>query len=345
MSPATLLIRADASVAQGTGHVMRCLALAQAWQSLGGRAVFAMAEQTSAIGERLRKEGMEVVPLPVQVGTAADSDATNRLAARLEAPWIVADGYRFGADYQQALQGKPAKLLFVDDNGGSEAYPAAIVLNQNVYADERLYARRGERTRLLLGLKYALLRREYWRFQAWQRQIPAQARHLLVTMGGSDETNFTARVLRALPLIGVEGIQTRIAIGGSNPHRRALEQSVADLGLCVELLHDVGDMAELIAWADVGVAAAGSVSWEICLLGLPSLLIAVAENQRNAARALEESGAARVLSPQASEPDIASEVRGLVRSASSREQISRRARALLDAEGARRVAAILAAEA
>src|ERR1700675_1782319 len=117
MKSAVLLIRADASLAIGTGHVMRCLALAQAWKDAGGRAIFAIAQSTPAIEERLRDERFDVERAPVPVGSVADAEETARLAHKHGALWSVIDGYEFGAEYQTNLKGHGLRVLFIDDNG------------------------------------------------------------------------------------------------------------------------------------------------------------------------------------------------------------------------------------
>ena len=161
MNPASLLIRADASVAIGTGHVMRCLALAQAWQDAGGRAVFAMAETTPSIHARLTSESCEVANISGEAGTAADADQTAAFAKEQKPDWVVVDGYRFSADYQRTLRAAGFKILFFDDYGHARHYFADLVLNQNVSASAELYADREPHTRLLLGTRYCMLRREF----------------------------------------------------------------------------------------------------------------------------------------------------------------------------------------
>src|SRR5271154_4662407 len=103
MKRGVLLIRADATVTSGTGHVMRCLALAQAWRDAGGRAIFAMAGSTQSIEGRLRGGGFEVAPVAFPAGSDADAEATALLAQKHGSLWVVVDGYQFGAEYQTAL--------------------------------------------------------------------------------------------------------------------------------------------------------------------------------------------------------------------------------------------------
>ena len=190
-----LLFRTDASVQIGTGHVMRRLALAQAWQDAGGRAMFAMAETTPAVWARLEAESCDVLSVSCDAGTAEDSLKTIALAREKSADWIVVDGYQFRADYQRALKAAGCKILFVDDYGHAAHYSADLVLNQNAGAEAQLYVHRESHTRLLLGPRYCLLRREFSSWRNWKREIPQACRQLLVMMGGSDADNLTARVI------------------------------------------------------------------------------------------------------------------------------------------------------
>src|SRR5579864_2413634 len=129
MSIGTLLIRADASVAIGTGHVMRCLALGQGWQDAGGRVVFAMAERTDAIQNRLSAESCEIATIASKAGTVEDAAQTVALASQQKCEWIVVDGYLFTAKYQADLKSADCKVLFLDDYGQAQHYSADFILN------------------------------------------------------------------------------------------------------------------------------------------------------------------------------------------------------------------------
>src|SRR5262245_33865261 len=110
-----LLIRADASASIGTGHVMRCLALAQAWSRTGGSVSLAAAEITSALQARLLQEGFETLHLNVEPGGKQDATSTIEAACRQNADWIVVDGYHFGGEYQCIITAAGIHMLFVDD--------------------------------------------------------------------------------------------------------------------------------------------------------------------------------------------------------------------------------------
>jgi UDP-2,4-diacetamido-2,4,6-trideoxy-beta-L-altropyranose hydrolase len=339
MTLETLLVRADATVAMGTGHVMRCLALAQAWQDSGGRAVFAMADAPRSLRERLLAEKMDVAPIEASRGGGDDVRKVAELAGRHAASWVVVDGYHFGAAYQRDLKAAGLKLLFVDDHGHAGHHSADLVLNQNVYADRSFYQDTEPYTRLLLGPRYVLLRREFARWGEWKREIAPVGGKVLVTMGGSDPGNITARVIEALGLVRVEGLEATVVVGGSNPHSDFLRRAVARFVGKIHIQKDVPNMPELMAWADVAVSAAGTTCWELCLLGLPAILIDLAENQRPIAEALTWKKCAIHLggTSEVATEKMAASLEWLLLSPATRTAISRRARELVDTNGAIRV--------
>jgi UDP-2,4-diacetamido-2,4,6-trideoxy-beta-L-altropyranose hydrolase len=289
MAPGNLLIRCDANVVMGTGHVMRCLALAQAWQDAGGNITYAMAEATPSIEARLSIAGIKVVRLPVPPGGAEDSARTCDLAREEKAEWVVVDGYQFESAYQTALRAAGRKVLLVDDHGDAAPYSADVVLNQNVHASEGLYQNRAAHTRLLLGPRYILLRREFafWRKRTFQ--IAPRARRILVTMGGSDPDNVTEQILRIL--LAEPDLELTVVVGGSNPHFANIAQLVEKVNRPIRLLRDVSDMPALMVWADLVVGGAGTTSWEMCMMGLPAALCVLAPNQEKIAEELARLGA------------------------------------------------------
>jgi UDP-2,4-diacetamido-2,4,6-trideoxy-beta-L-altropyranose hydrolase len=337
VTPPRLLVRADADTAIGLGHAMRCLALAQALaDECGGEAEFLMASPQPAFTARAVRDGMAVRALGAVAGGGEDAAETVRRARG--ADWAVLDGYHFDGAYQRALVDAGLKLLTFDDHGHAGSYPAHLVLNQNLGAGPEPYADRAPYTRLLLGPRHALLRREFRVWDGAPRSMPAVARRVLVTLGGSDPDNVSARVLAALA--DVSGpLEVQVLIGGANPHREALGRAAAACPHPVQLAVDVLDVPERMAWADLAVAAAGGSSWELARVGTPQIAIVLADNQRPAGRALGEQGLAVSLGWHAdvSAGDIASAVAALAGDAARREDLSRRGRELIDGRGALRV--------
>jgi UDP-2,4-diacetamido-2,4,6-trideoxy-beta-L-altropyranose hydrolase len=314
---------------------MRCLALAQAWHNLGGRCIFITATQMPML-DRLVEEGFDVRqvnPYP----EPADLIHTKKIIAENPGAWLILDGYQFDPAYQKVLHETGVKLLVIDDAGHLPAYHADLILNQNVDAEEVQYSAPGATK--LLGTHFALLRREFSQWQDWQRTIPARARKVLVTMGGADPDNVTLKVIRALGRLKGGGWEAIVLIGAANPHQASLDGVSAECGFPVRIERAVRDVPSLMAWADLALTAAGSTCWELCFMGLPSVLVELAGNQMKLARALHEFGAAINAGWHANvQPaDLAEHLWKLANDGDRRTSLARAGRLLVDGGGARRV--------
>jgi UDP-2,4-diacetamido-2,4,6-trideoxy-beta-L-altropyranose hydrolase len=325
---------------------MRCLALGQAWQDIGGNVVLAVAEIIPALHKRLLSEGMLVNEIDALPGSAADIAQVVGLAMSNRAIWIVVDGYHFDSSYQRGIKDAGLKLLFIDDNGYCEQYFADLVLNQNLHAKENLYGYREGYTQLLLGSRFAMLRREFRKWKEWKREIAPIARKVLVTMGGSDPENMTEQVIQAINLVDLEDLKMTAVIGGSASCDNSIQCATDKTFPAIRFERDPLNMPELMARADIAVSAAGSTCWELCCLSLPSLLIDVAENQTPVARELARQEIAIHLgsSKEAAVIDMANQIRELLLVMETRQIMAQRARELVDGEGARRVIGAMLSE-
>jgi UDP-2,4-diacetamido-2,4,6-trideoxy-beta-L-altropyranose hydrolase len=334
-----LLVRADASLRMGTGHVMRCLALAQGWQDQGGQVLFATAENPVGLEDRLAAEGFPVERLTVEAGSPEDARLTAGLAKRWEAAWVVVDGYQFSGRYQRLVKDAGPALLALDDYGHAEYYWADLILNQNPHAGETLYPNRRSGTQLLLGCRYALLRREFLKWQSWRREIATDACKVLVTLGGADPDGATLKVVQALARIEVRPLEGMVVVGAGNCHLEALQSLVAASGAPVRLASNVSDMPERMAWADVALSGAGSTCWELAFLGLPALLLVLADNQREIAAELARKGVARSMGwhAKATSAELEKAIIDLLHDAPTRRAMNAEGRRLIDGKGAARV--------
>jgi UDP-2,4-diacetamido-2,4,6-trideoxy-beta-L-altropyranose hydrolase len=334
-----LLIRADADPRMGTGHVMRCLALAQAWQDAGGRAACLTANRIEGLNARLTAEGLTLVPLSATPGSDADADQTRETATLLGARWVVLDGYHFSGEFQSRVRQDGIRVLAVDDYGHAGSYAADLVLNQNLHGSEELYRNRAEHTELLLGTKFAMLRREFRAFRGWKREVPETARKVLVTLGGSDPDNVTLKVIEALHGVEVPGLEALVAIGGANPRFKELEKAARDGQGSIRLVANVTNMTELMAWADVAIAAGGTTTWERACMGLPSLVMSVADNQTELAATVQIAGIGWNLGRHGDfrVTCLADGLARLATDAVARAEMARRGPELVDSMGAVRV--------
>lgn len=329
----SLVIRADADGQMGTGHVMRCIALAHAWLQTGRPCAFATRTTNASLLARIRDYGANLHALP-------DGDAEAELQSirrSSDGPlWLVIDGYQFDTAYHQRARELGLRVLLVDDYAHLQRYSPDIILNQNIGAEHLAYNCDPGVTRLL-GPHYALLRPEFMKHSGHSPQATGAATRVLVTLGGADPDNVTEKVLLAAQSLAMEELQLRAVVGPANPHLSALKR-YEESGR-VQLLTDVRDMPSLMEWADVAVSAAGSTCWELALMGVPSLLITVADNQMRIAKYLGEAGAARSLGWHAdvTPPQIAAELAKVLGDAELRRRLAARAAELVDGRGAARV--------
>lgn len=337
MSDVPLVIRADGNARIGTGHVMRCLALAQTWQEAGGQVIFALAPGAPALAERLKTEGMTISPISAPPGSIGDVEQTHNLARRADARWLVVDGYHFSSSYQRLVKQFGMQLLVIDDNGQVDRCYADIVLNQNLHAHEDLYREKESYTRLLLGPDYVLLRREFLRWRNWRRTVPKMARNVLVTLGGSDPGNVTLEVIRGLRQLQRLELKTKIVIGSANGHAETLVRELEDCSGRMELVTGVDDMPGLMAWADLAISGGGSTCWELAFMGLPNCIIVIAENQFEVAGALDQRGTSVSLGCSSDSSKLGETVERLLQDPERRRQMSCRGRRMVSGNGSRLV--------
>jgi UDP-2,4-diacetamido-2,4,6-trideoxy-beta-L-altropyranose hydrolase len=300
-----LFVRADATSAMGTGHVMRCIALAQAWQDHGGKVIFLTHCESDNLQQRIQNEGFQLIPIAKPHPDLSDLTQTLEYLERsalcslpsapspmrhASSPWLVLDGYHFTLDYQKAIRENSYRLLVIDDMAHLDHYHADILLNQNIHAPSLHYSCDRDTVKLL-GCEYVLLRREFLKYKDWKREIPEKAKKILVTMGGADPDNVTLKVIKALNSLDDSDLEVKIIAGPANPNISSLEKELrlSPFNFC--LLPSVSNMPELMAWADVAISAGGSTCWELAFMGLPILIITVADNQMGIAEGLGKAGA------------------------------------------------------
>ena len=336
MGLGTMLVRADASPKIGAGHVMRCLALAQAWQDAGGKAVFAMSQVIPAIEAKIRTENCELLCIPGGIGSQSDCKYTQGLGRQYLAEWVVLDGYCFDSKYRQDLKDAGFKLLVIDDLGFSDDY-SDVILNQNLHAKQSMYPNRHRDSMCLLGPRFALLRREFETGVSSEKPARSTGTRVLVMMGGTDPQNVSEKVVCALASLPAGSLDVRLVVGSGNPHTDTFRCLCSDKSN-VQVVVNPSSVADLMLWADIAVSAAGSTVWELCGFGVPSILISTAENQVDGAQELARLGLSRYLGrcQDVSWPQLTQEVRDLLSSRERRESMSRATRALVDGRGAER---------
>lgn len=339
-SSAEILIRVDANGEIGTGHLMRCLALAQGHVDGGGTVLFAVSNETDRFVERLSPEGIGLARIPYPVGSQDDARNVIELASRKRTKWVVIDGYRFGEAYQDALREAGFKVLVIDDYGQCSHYVADIVVNQNLHGNENLYRSREGYTRLLLGVMYVLLRREFLNCPRQKKHMRPNERNLLITTGGGSWPQLTSDIVKTV--LDLRKDLYLLVISDRLDDTDFAECREESKGK-VRVVKRIDDMASAMAWADIAVSAAGSTSWELCFMGVPTILFTLAANQEEIARGLDLSGAAINLGWAGSHAMslLTDSLDRLLSSPETRNAMSERGQKLVDGRGARRVLEVM----
>ena len=333
-----MLIRADSSAKMGTGHIMRCFALAQGWQSKGGKAIFATTCKNEELLARIQNEGFQIAQLKKSYPSSEDWKMTLEILKEEPETWVVVDGYHFDSAYQLRVKEEGYPLMVVDDTNHLHHYYADILLNQNIDSENLSYSCE-QNSRLLLGTRYVLLRREFLACKERNREIPQVARKLMVTLGGSDPNNVTLKIIHSLCKIKLSGLQVKVIAGPSHPQISSLHEASSAAPFSIEIVHNAHSMADVMAWADFAISAGGSTCWELAFMGLPFLVIILAENQKAVAEGLENAGAAVNLGWHdcITPAQLLHSLLILAEDADARAELSKRSRTLVDGKGNERV--------
>ena len=350
----TLVIRADASGGVGAGHVMRCLALVQAWQAHGGRTVWIGHCPIEALRRRIRAAEAAFEPLERPHPDPADLAATRASLSRIaresdafEIIWLVLDGMHFDPAYQEAVRPAEGRTLVIDDLAAWPQYHADLLLNQNLGAQRNQYVC-DEHASFLLGPRYTLLRKEFLPQESWRRKPielgAARPARILVTLGGDHCQEAISLALEGLKRLDLPW-EARVVLGVANAQGKSAASPRSQPGQKIQFLSDVHNMPEQMAWADVALSAAGTTCWEMAFMELPSAVIVLADNQRAVAEPLAEAGTLVNLGPLAelSADRVAAELGVLCRDAKRRFAMGQTGRRLVDARGAQRVVAVMSA--
>ncbi|WP_232362353.1 UDP-2,4-diacetamido-2,4,6-trideoxy-beta-L-altropyranose hydrolase [Selenomonas sputigena] len=295
----------DSSELIGSGHLMRCLTLAERMCFDGADVHFICRDLAGNLNHLVEERGFALHILPhhtperslmgyeawLTVVPELDAEETAEvLRAIRPVSRLVVDSYALDASWEQKMRPLASEIFVIDDLA-NRRHDCDFLLDQNFYRDlqHRYDDLVPEKCKLLLGPRYALLRQEFYEVKA--RLVPRDGslRRILVFYGGSDRTQETEKAIRALVQLQLSSVAVDVVVGGSNPRREQIER------LCRQ--HDflryhcqVENMAELMAKADLCLGAGGTTTWERCFLGLPTIVTAIAENQFEICRDCAEAG-------------------------------------------------------
>jgi UDP-2,4-diacetamido-2,4,6-trideoxy-beta-L-altropyranose hydrolase len=296
--------RADASVEIGTGHVMRCLTLADRLREEGVSTHFLCRPLDGHLEELITARGHGLTWLPVRANLAQDAkDTLKALAEDTRWDWLVVDHYGLDATWEKRIRGVARKVMVIDDLA-DRAHYCDLLLDQNLQDDGRYVGLIPETCLTLIGPRYALLRPQFAAARKTTKRGKGDVSRLLVFFGGSDRNGDTLNTLNTIRQLDHPNLTVDVVIGQTNPNRIAIQTVCRSLANAASHVH-VDDMASLMATADLFIGSGGSSSWERCCLGLPAIVIACADNQIQVSSSLATYGAQLYMGP-ASTLDLAS---------------------------------------
>lgn len=309
--------RVDASLQMGTGHVMRCLTLANALNLQGWECLFICREHPGNLIAHIRHQGFKVHALPLAatdescnsephlpheqwLGATQLQDAAEcrSLLEGLQPDWMVVDHYALDTRWESALKPYYSRLMVIDDLA-DRSHACDLLLDQTFGRDSRDYAPLTPSTcTLLCGSRYSLLRPEFSALREFslERRKEPKLQHLLITMGGVDKDNATGQILKALQHTELPAdCHISVVMGSTAPWLAEVRQLAEQMPWPTDVKVGISDMAQLMAESDLAIGAAGATTWERCCLGLPTVLVVLADNQRLAAQILNDAKAVMTL--------------------------------------------------
>jgi len=357
-----IVFRTDASTQIGTGHLSRCLTLADEMKKRGADVLFFCRKHPGFSPEFIQNRGHRVVALPKPDTTQTENDGlkhsmwlgvsqlqdaretseellTNGFSEDKKADWLIVDHYSLDARWESQLQDLSSKIMCIDDLA-DRFHKCHILLDQNLHTDmkKRYNGKLPANCQKLLGPKYALLRPDFLQLRNKLKNHDGNVNRILVFMGGSDPTNETKKVLEALSRIKKQAISVDVVVGAVNPFRQEIAAQCTLLPN-VSFFCQVGNIAELMLSADLSIGGAGSATWERCSMGLPSILISIADNQDDLAESVQRVNAAIFLGKKQyiSIDQLASSIQKTINNKLLLQQLSKNSASLVDGHGTERV--------
>jgi len=310
-----IIIRVDASLEIGIGHVMRCLTLAQKLKEVGDKVAFICRKNNGDLVDKIRSSGFFVHELKSLknneedhelfysswLGTTqlADANECVEIIKSIKPDWLIIDHYGLDEIWEKKLQNYCKKSLVIDDLG-DRRHHCSVILDQNLGSTPVKYHELVDSScKILTGPKYALLRDEFHLYREYslaRRENNFEIKTILVTFGGADSDNFTGKVLEQLSKCKFhKKTKIQVIMWNSAPHLETVKMQAFKMPFKTEVKTGVSNMAELMSNADLAIGASGSTTWERCCLGLPTIQIVISENQRLPAESLDKINAIKMV--------------------------------------------------
>jgi UDP-2,4-diacetamido-2,4,6-trideoxy-beta-L-altropyranose hydrolase len=335
-----IVFRTDASINIGTGHVMRCLTLADELRQKGTDINFICREEPGNLISYVGNRGYKIHQLPGEIDIETDRRLTNQILSKYETKpdGLIIDHYDIDISYESSLRDRVKKIMVIDDLADRE-HDCDLLLDQNYSKNEDRYNGLVPGNCIqLLGPEYAILRPQFQKARGNLRKRNGGVNRILVFMGGADSKNITSKALRAIHMLDRSDIAIDVVVGDLNQYHDEIKILTSKMPNTI-CHHNVENMAKLMLSADLCIGAGGTTTWERCCIGLPTIAIILAENQKDISESLDKEGAIINLGwyQNIKEYNIKEAVEGLIDNPNKMASMSDKSRRLVNGEGVNRV--------
>ena len=313
-----VVFRVDASILIGTGHVMRCLALANYLQSLDYHCLFICRAHKGHLGALILSEGHQLRLLDGNEGSiseevsqrlsshsdwlgvnwSVDADQSLRIIKDLCPDWMVIDHYTIDVEWEKKIKPFVKNLLVIDDLADRK-HDCDVLLDQTFGRQKEDYSEIVPNyCTLLCGAHYSLLRKEFsrWRSASLKHRETPSLNNILVNLGGVDKDDYTSRILQSLSFCDLpENCIITIVMGANAPCISSVKDVANRMPWKTHVKVGVKNMAEIMSKTDLAIGASGSTTWERCYLGVPTIQMVIAENQLFLNESLVKAGVIKSL--------------------------------------------------
>jgi UDP-2,4-diacetamido-2,4,6-trideoxy-beta-L-altropyranose hydrolase len=301
-----VMFRTDASRQIGSGHVMRCLTLAEALQDAGGTTAFITRNHPGNLNDYIKSKGFNVHSLPDRnesnlqqglsgyekwLGVKQDQDAKDTIQALsgIHPDWLIVDHYALDNNWEEELRPYTKNIMVIDDLA-NRCHDCDVLLDQNFFHDQDRYNQLlSPATIKLLGPQYALLHNDFAKIRKSFMHNSNEINRVFIFLGGTDPDNLTTMALKAMTHPNLQNMSLDVVIGLANPHQEKVREQVQE-NPNAKLHIQVENIAELMVKADIAFGAGGTTTWERMAVGLPSIVVTIAENQIAFIKDLDQAG-------------------------------------------------------
>ena len=301
-----IVFRTDASQQIGSGHVMRCLTLAEALREAGGTIAFITRNHLGNLNDYIKSKEFNIHSLPdrnesnlseslsgyekwLGVQQSQDAKDTIQVLSEIDPDWLIVDHYALDNNWEGELRPYTKKIMVIDDLA-NRCHDCDVLLDQNYFHNQDRYSQLlSPSTIQLLGPQYALLRKYFAEKRKSFIHNSNEINRVFIFFGGTDPDNLTTMALKAMTHPNLQNMSLDVVIGSANLHQESVREQVQE-NPSAKLHIQVENIAELMVKADIAFGAGGTTTWERMVVGLPSIVVTIAENQITFIKNLDQAG-------------------------------------------------------